>query len=218
MTSRTLCYCLLLISLVIGVTADCPQNDNTSPTITCPHEVTILGKSVKVRSAANKSVALDDCGISSITQDPPEGTGLEFNSTTLVNVTATDLAGNSASCQWKITVPPLEIVATISFNIPLGKSVVKDYPVVPNGTTGVIFSVQGSLSEHLSGTRLRGIVKQGNATRTSIVLNSTLSSATGNIVTPTVYSETSPVVITLKATGVEAENVVTFQFYGQVAF
>ncbi|KAA3641301.1 MAG: HYR domain-containing protein, partial [Bacteroidetes bacterium] len=93
--------------------------DNTVPTITCPADITsgsdqgVCGATISFSATGS-----DNCGVSSITysQDP----GTIFNvGTTTVTATATDLAGNTATCTFDVTVNDTEspmIACPTSFN------------------------------------------------------------------------------------------------------
>lgn len=92
-----------------GNTATCFQTvtvqDNISPVITCPANMNITVTSAAVCGAiANFPLnATDNCSLASLTASPASGTVFPLG-TTPVTLTATDVAGNSATCTFTVTV------------------------------------------------------------------------------------------------------------------
>jgi uncharacterized repeat protein (TIGR01451 family) len=82
-----------------------PAQDTQAPSISCPSDVSVNESSPAANSAVvNYSVtATDDSGTAVIECDPPSGSTFPAG-TTHVTCTATDAAGNSASCAFNVTV------------------------------------------------------------------------------------------------------------------
>jgi hypothetical protein len=77
----------------------CPTNR----TFTCPGPLPDL---------RGELIAIDNCCCVTVTQDPPPGTILGYNSMTTVTFTATDTGGRSSSCQAVVTVSALPLTIT----------------------------------------------------------------------------------------------------------
>jgi hypothetical protein len=87
--------------VVVGEVAE----DREPPTITCPADVSIdaaVGE-MSASVAYEAPAATDDVGIVSLTSTPGSGTAFPAGST-IVTATATDAAGNSASCSFVVSV------------------------------------------------------------------------------------------------------------------
>jgi hypothetical protein len=91
-----------------GATVSCQQqvavSDGEAPRVTCPANIvrkTLLKGPIKLKYPNPK--ALDNCGVVSLTCTPPSGGRFKVGKTR-VTCTATDAAGNSASCTFTITV------------------------------------------------------------------------------------------------------------------
>ncbi|HEV7745474.1 MAG TPA: choice-of-anchor Q domain-containing protein [Pyrinomonadaceae bacterium] len=79
-------------------------NDTENPTITCPADFTVNAPSGSCSAAVNFTVTgSDNCGIPTIVTSKASGSVFSLG-TTIVNATATDAAGNSVSCSFKVTV------------------------------------------------------------------------------------------------------------------
>lgn len=93
--------------------------DREKPVINCPADIEI-GSSVDLLVPVEyEAEATDNCGDVSVTFDPPSGSGFPVG-TTEVTVTATDAAGNQATCTFKVTRRPLTFSG---FLPPIGGSV-----------------------------------------------------------------------------------------------
>ena len=75
--------------------------DTTPPAITCPPNQIAAGKNPVVNYAA--PAASDNCSVASVVCNPPSGSTFPLGTTT-VTCTATDTAGNQASCQFTVMV------------------------------------------------------------------------------------------------------------------
>lgn len=89
-------------SFIVTVEA---ANDTAAPVIDCPDDITVTESSAAANSAVvNYTVtATDDSGAVTVDCDPPSGTPFPAG-VTQVTCTATDAAGNSASCSFDVTV------------------------------------------------------------------------------------------------------------------
>lgn len=91
-----------------AMTSSLPQPDTTPPIIQCPGNIvagTDLGQCSAVVGFSVSST--DDSGSVTIVCDPPSGSAFPKGSTT-VNCSATDAAGNIATCSFTVTVQDLE--------------------------------------------------------------------------------------------------------------
>lgn len=91
-----------------GLTASCTGNvtvtDNTPPVITCPQAITLECTSPAGAIGTFISSAADNCGVQSVTCNPPSGSTFPFGSTA-ISCSATDTSGNSStSCGSSVTV------------------------------------------------------------------------------------------------------------------
>ena len=99
----------LSVSDVAGNLATCTFNvlpdDNEDPTIVCPTGQTVnfaANCSFSLQNYTSTATVDDNCDLTpSVVQSPAAGTTLTTN--TLVTITATDIAGNSASCSFNVT-------------------------------------------------------------------------------------------------------------------
>jgi hypothetical protein len=91
-----------------GLTASASQTitviDNTLPTITCPANITVNAPTGTCSAAVNFTVtANDNCSGPTVVTSKASGSVFSLGTTTVV-ATATDAAGNSASCSFTVTV------------------------------------------------------------------------------------------------------------------
>ncbi|MBI3847427.1 MAG: HYR domain-containing protein, partial [Planctomycetes bacterium] len=85
--------------------------DTMAPTMTCPDDITGVECTSPSGAVVNYIAgAMDQCGIASFDCAPPSGSTFPITTTT-VTCTATDRAGNTASCSFSVTVvdttPPM---------------------------------------------------------------------------------------------------------------
>ena len=78
--------------------------DNTPPVISCPSSITLetcdaMGAIVGFPTPT----ATDNCGVASVTTNPPSGSTFPIGATTVI-ATAFDAAGNSSTCSFTVTV------------------------------------------------------------------------------------------------------------------
>ena len=86
----------------VSATQTIHVHDTTAPTITCPDPITV-GACQPVNFAATGS---DNCGgLVTFTYSPEPGTTFALGTTT-VHVTGSDFCGNTASCDFTVTVTP----------------------------------------------------------------------------------------------------------------
>ena len=82
-------------------------NDNTAPVISCPSNIVVylpLNSSATSMTVSYPAVtATDNCSASSITTSRASGSAFPVGTTT-VSATATDVAGNSSTCSFSVTV------------------------------------------------------------------------------------------------------------------
>ncbi|MFZ6050790.1 HYR domain-containing protein, partial [Halocola ammonii] len=86
-------------------TFDVTVEDTTNPTVTCPADQTLSADAscqVNLPDYASGATASDNCSVA-VTQSPVAGTPLGLGTTT-VTLTATDGAGNTATCTFDVTV------------------------------------------------------------------------------------------------------------------
>ncbi|MEO7298152.1 MAG: HYR domain-containing protein, partial [Verrucomicrobiota bacterium] len=78
--------------------------DEESPTLTCPHDITVMSDAeCKAIVSWNTPVATDHCSQVKIVSTHKSGSKFEVGTTTVV-VTASDECGNAMTCSFKITV------------------------------------------------------------------------------------------------------------------
>lgn len=89
---------------LVGATFAVTVLDTESPVVVCPQDISVStapgARSVLVSYTI---VATDNVGVASIASTPPSGSAFAPG-TTIVSATATDVSGNSATCQFKVTV------------------------------------------------------------------------------------------------------------------
>jgi hypothetical protein len=82
------------------------QEDATDPIIVCPANITVFPDPGQCTAIVEfTAAATDNCPELTLTYEPPPGTAFPIGVTT-VTCTATDAAGNSAACQFTVTVQP----------------------------------------------------------------------------------------------------------------
>jgi hypothetical protein len=82
----------------------CNNNDTTPPTISCPAPVNVTTDPGSCSAVVTYSAsASDDRPGVTVSYDPPSGSVFPLG-TTIVTATATDAAGNTASCRFDVTV------------------------------------------------------------------------------------------------------------------
>jgi hypothetical protein len=112
-------------------------NDNEAPVISnCPGNINSCGAS----PVWVPPTAADNCSVSSFSRDQTSGSFFNPNTTT-VTYTATDDAGNSATCSFDVTVNPLPTAdagadVTISSG---GNATLGGIPTATNGTPGYTY-------------------------------------------------------------------------------
>jgi hypothetical protein len=120
-------------SAVVRVTV----TDNVPPTVNCPGDITADANASGNAVVTYVASATDAGGLQSFACVPPSGSTFPLGDTTVV-CTARDLAGNTASCSFKVTVripnlPPIADASATATNVISG-----------NGSNAVV---------HLDGTR-----------------------------------------------------------------
>ncbi|WP_423219974.1 HYR domain-containing protein [Bacillus luti] len=95
-----------------GNTATCSftvtVNDTEPPTINCPADITVAIAPCQVEPIVNFApTASANCGVVSVTCYPPSGSFFNVGTTT-VTCTATDIHGNSSTCNFYVTVVQLQ--------------------------------------------------------------------------------------------------------------
>ena len=89
-------------------------NDVTPPWITCPEDIVQLVDPNACEAVVSYTpTANDNCSIVSITATPPSGTVFPIGTAT-VTCKATDVGGNSSTCQFNVTVYNPEPIVTIT--------------------------------------------------------------------------------------------------------
>jgi hypothetical protein len=91
-----------------GNTANCSftvtVNDNQPPVITCPSNIVVNNTTGQCSAVVNFNVtATDNCTTVNVVSTPPSGSTFPVGTTT-VNATATDTAGNTATCSFTVRV------------------------------------------------------------------------------------------------------------------
>lgn len=91
-----------------GGSASCSFNvvvaDRTPPAINCPADINATAAANATSAVVNFSVTAGDaCGSANVTSDPPSGSAFPLGTTTVTS-TATDAAGNTATCSFTVTV------------------------------------------------------------------------------------------------------------------
>jgi len=90
-----------------GNSATCSMNitvtDNELPVIICPSDITVCSTDTVILGVAT---ATDNCGIASVVNNAPASFPV---GTTIVVWTATDISGNTATCQQTVTINPMAI-------------------------------------------------------------------------------------------------------------
>ncbi|MEZ4686824.1 MAG: HYR domain-containing protein [Bacteroidia bacterium] len=104
-------------------TATVTVEDNIAPTFTfCPSNQTLTANAAANCTAVatwNTPTATDNCG-ATVTQTAGQASGSSFPlGTTTITYTATDAAGNTATCSFTITVNPPVVTATILTSSPV---------------------------------------------------------------------------------------------------
>jgi uncharacterized repeat protein (TIGR01451 family) len=109
--------------------------DPIAPVITCPANITQSTDPNQCSAVVNyTTTATDNCGSATVICNPPSGSAFPKGTTT-VNCTATDTAGNTASCSFTVTVndtqaPTITCPAMVTSVTPDigGRSAVVTYP------------------------------------------------------------------------------------------
>ena len=81
--------------------------DNTAPTMACSTDISVLATSAAGAVVNYIAGAGDPCGVASFVCMPPSGSTFPLG-VTMVTCTATDNAGNAATCRFNVTVRPLD--------------------------------------------------------------------------------------------------------------
>jgi hypothetical protein len=170
-----------------GNTASCmftvTVNDTEKPKLTCPSNITQNNDAGKCSAVVTYSAtATDNCdGTVQVVFNPPSGTAMPVGTTT-VTATASDKAGNTASCTFTVTVkdtekPMLACPTNITKNNDAGKcSAVVTYSATAtdncDGTDTVIFSPASGSTFPVGKTTVTATAtdKAGNTTSCSFTV------------------------------------------------
>jgi extracellular elastinolytic metalloproteinase len=83
-------------------------NDTENPTISCPADITVNTGAGQPTAVVNFTVGSNDnCSGTTVASTPPSGSAFPIG-TTVVNSTATDASGNTATCSFNVTVSDAE--------------------------------------------------------------------------------------------------------------
>lgn len=151
-------------SFTITVTQN---GDTTSPTITCPANVVTsipYGQSSGVIYYSPPVVTDDRAGVTS-SCSPASGSTFSRGTTT-VACTATDAAGNQASCSFTVTIYDISLQDDASGDTLLYNSITGDYIFYRCGPNGITLSGHGTI------TRQGCLVKLGGDPKVSATLDS----------------------------------------------
>ncbi|HJQ24044.1 MAG TPA: HYR domain-containing protein [Blastocatellia bacterium] len=118
--------------------------DHSPPTILCPANITVAAPTDQCSAVVNFNVlAGDDCGAATVVSNPPSGSAFPVGRTTVTS-TATDVAGNTSTCMFTVTVndtqPP---------QITCPANVIKNTD--PNLCTAVVSYAAPTVSDNCSG-------------------------------------------------------------------
>jgi hypothetical protein len=124
--TNTMLAAAAVAAIITGAAASAfAQTDTTPPTIVCPPDITVSTDAGECWSVVPFVItASDDIGPISIVCTPPPGSIFPAG-TTMVTATATDGAGNSATCVFAVTVvdaEPPEVACVAGVN-PSGKKI-----------------------------------------------------------------------------------------------
>lgn len=128
-----------------GNTASCNfsvvVSDNINPTITCPGNQTLnvnASCQATLPNYAGLATANDNCPGVSVSQSPAAGTIVGVG-TTLITLTATDAAGNTASCNFNVIVsdntPPNAICQNLAIDLDVTGNTSITAAAINNGST-----------------------------------------------------------------------------------
>lgn len=121
--------------------------DETDPEITCPTNITVntaAGQCSAIVNftGANAATATDNCGTPTISYSPVSGSSFAKGTTT-VTATATDAAGNTASCTFTVTItdnepPSINCPQNLIVNAPAGQFIATVDPGTPTGSDNCV--------------------------------------------------------------------------------
>jgi hypothetical protein len=126
------------------------------PDLFCPIEIWKSGYPwIELPDLTREVVARNGFHPVDVSQFPPPGSIIRFDSDTEVTVTATDSSNQSRSCSVYVTVPPLAFCGTVEMNVPRGTSFQSggEFKDIPDSIiiSGVAYKMKGILQSRLQG-------------------------------------------------------------------
>jgi len=145
--------------------------DNIPPTVNCPGDLTATATSPAGAVVTYVASATDAGGLASFACTPPSGSTFPIGQTT-VTCTAVDLAGNTASCSFKVTVS-----STPANTVPVADASATDRTVISGNNSNAVVHLDGTRSTDADGDPLTyawlvdgGLVPVATGAIASIVL------------------------------------------------
>lgn len=114
--------------------------DSVSPQIVCPADITTATSTVTYAASAT-----DNCGIPTVTFNPPSGTSFPLG-TTLVTATATDSSGNNSTCQFAVTITTLRVAGENNNALNNDQFTISPVPVNEQMVIDLDLSLKGSIN------------------------------------------------------------------------
>jgi hypothetical protein len=167
-------------------------------------------------------------------QNPPQGSIVWRNTTTVVTMTATDKLSRNLTCTWEVSVPPLVSLGTVSFKVPVGsvnQTAFFGFDESNNVRSGLVFKMSGATQDAMKGRgTISARMKSGARKSDKYVETQALVLASGGDENGTksgmrfqsevpitfTFEEKSDVSLEMSAEANDAPNMVTFDVKGQI--
>ncbi|MFN8393937.1 MAG: HYR domain-containing protein [Bacteroidia bacterium] len=171
--------------------------DNIAPVVSCPSaQSLVLGGACTATLADYRTLTTssDNCGAVTLVQSPASGTTVTGLGTTVVTITATDINGNTASCNLNVTrvdntPPAITCPANISVNAATGTCAATVNYTAPVGTD----NCAGSTTTQIAGSASGASYPVGVTTNTFRVTDASGNTAICSF-TVTVIDNQAPVI------------------------
>jgi hypothetical protein len=165
-------------------------HDTVSPTVTCPANVVVSAGTGLVSAVATYSTpsATDNCGGVSIVSTPPSGSLFPVGVNT-VNVSATDVGGNVATCSFTVTVKSAPAVSVAPLSVQYSDVAMLSATVTTSLVSGQPFT--GTVQFYVSGTPIGApvAIPTGGGL---VTLPYTVQQAPGNYPVTAVFTSGNP--------------------------
>lgn len=199
------------------------------PDFVCPPDTAVLGlANLKVPSSSGLTKSFNGYSPVSVTQEPVADSALRYGRSTFVNVTATNAAGDTRSCLWKVTVPEVDLIGALGVQLKKGTSSSRHALFMESMAPGVARQLGGFVyigSLEGGPGKVDGVVQgrlrsDANTTTAPVTLKGAAAGDDEKILDlkrPIQFTPRSNLRVLIKATSLPRTAVVVYFVYGQQA-